>query len=151
MCACIVSVVIFIINIDRKSTTIYKNRWYIDIAPVFCESCSRDAAATCTSILNHISMHKINVSSSPWQFAPLNQLRHGRALLRNCPISASVNVGYTAPPELWIALASSHDRRHKNPDEPASPTARASKAARIQSARLFLKIELDRGPFTEYI
>ena len=52
--------------------------------------------------------------------------------LCNRPTSKADNVGYTAAPELWIALASSHNRRHKNPDEPASPTARASKAARIQ-------------------
>ena len=71
--------------------------------------------------------------------------------LGNRPTSKADNVGYTASPELWIERASSNDRRHKNPDEPASPRARASKAARIQSARLFLKIELDRGPSTEYI
>ena len=67
------------------------------------------------------------------------------------PTLEAANGGYTVSPELWIALASSHDRRHKNPDEPASPTARASKAARVQVQGPFSKIELDRGPFTEYI
>ena len=68
----------------------YKNRWYIKFAPVFCKNCSRDAGTTCTSILNLTAHNKINVSPSPWQFVPLNQLRHGRALLRNCPISVAV-------------------------------------------------------------
>ena len=60
-------------------------------------------------------------------------------LLAKTPTSEASNVGYTASPELWIEMALSHDRRHKNPDEPASPRARGSKAASIESARLSLQ------------
>ena len=86
-----------------------------------------------------------------WWFTIATNRWPTESTLGNRPTSKADNVGYTASPELWIERASSNDRRHKNPDEPASPRARASKAARIQSARLFLKIELDRGPSTEYI
>ena len=86
-----------------------------------------------------------------WWFTIATNRWPTESTLGNRPTSKADNVGYTASPELWIALASSHDRRHKNPDEPASPTARASKAARVQVQGSFSKIELDRGPFTEYI